>query len=197
MSLPAIIYKSDARDNVGTALAPLAEGVEYPVYEEGKGFITRIKPVVPIPKWHKVALSDIREGESVVKFGYTIGVSAFAIEKGSIVHIANVLLDTDFDFLEVARAGLVLGTALARLEKGDVVRLGVNVHPTHSHFKRLPVRAKVGFAVSTIPQGGIVRIGNILEPPPGIRVSERYVRLVRDFYRLLRSGLLDFTRVQV
>ncbi len=197
MILPEVVYKADPRDNVGTALAPLIEGAEYPVYEEGRGIVDRIRPVVPVPKWHKVALRDIGEGEEVVKFGYTVGISAIAIERGCIVHVTNVLLDPGFDFREVVRAGLVLGFATARLERGDVLRVGLNVQPTHPRFRGLAPRTRVGIAATAIPEGGVVRIGNLLEPPPGVRVSERYVRLVRDFYRFLRAGLIEFSRVQV
>ncbi|MCS7104948.1 MAG: hypothetical protein NZ954_05215 [Thermofilaceae archaeon] len=197
MSLPALVYKADPRDNVGTALASLTEGIEYPVYEEGKGVVGRIRPIVPVPRWHKIALEEIDEGVGILKFGHVIGVSVRNIEAGFLVHITNVLLDDAFDLTQVLKNGFVLGTTLSRLEKGDIVRVGVNLRPTHYLFKHLRTRTKIGVAAAPVPEGGTLRIGNMIEPPPGIRISERYIRLVKDFYRFLRASFVDFTRVQV
>jgi len=195
--LPPLVYKVHPRDNVGTALAPLSEGVEYPVYEEGRGVVGTIVPLTPVPKWHKVALERIEEGEEVVKFGLTIGVSVCSIDRGLVVHLTNVILDPSFDLREALRRGFVLGEATARIERGDAVRAGVNARLTHPLFRQLPPRTRIGFAATAVPEGGALRLGNIVEPPPAIRVSERYVALVRNFYRFLRAGFIDFARVQV
>lgn len=144
-----------------------------------------------------MALVDMEEGCEVLKFGYVIGISVCKIEAGFVVHVTNVLLDTTFNLADVLRGGFVLGTALSRLEKGDLVRVGVNLRPVHPLFRQLPPRTKVGIAVAPVREDGILRMGNIVEPPPGIRLSERYVRLVRDFYRFLRSSFIEFARVQV
>lgn len=197
MGLPALVYKVNSRDNVGTALAHLREGEDYPVYEEGKGIVGTVKTETPIPAWHKVALERIEEDSEVVKFGYVIGVAVKVVEEGALVHVTNVLLDQTYDFRQMVRQGLVLGIAPVRVEKGDVLRLGVNVRPLHPALKGLPPRSRVGIAVSTIAENGTVRLGNIVEPPPRLRRNERYVRLVRDFYRMLRAGLIEFSRVEV
>lgn len=197
MVLPALVYKADPRDNVGTALASLIEGVEYSVYEEGRGVVGSVKPLTPVPKWHKVALERIEEGSEVVKFGLTIGVSVCDIEPGFVVHVTNVLLDPAFDLGQVLRNGFVLGTAISRLERGDILRAGVNLRPTHPHFRKLPPRTRVGVATALVPEGGTLRLGNIAEPPPAIRVGEHCVRLVKSFYRFLRAGFIEFARVQV
>ncbi len=195
--MPAIVYKVSGRDNVGTALSRLEEGVEYPVYEEGAGFVGTVKPRVPVPAWHKVALERIEEGGEVTKFGYAIGVAVAAIEEGDLVHVTNVLLDPIYDFRQMVRQGLVLGVAPVRVERGEVLRAGVNLKPLHPALRTAPSRARVGVAVSAIAERGTVRLGNIVEPPPRLRRNERYVRLVRDFYRLLRAGLLEFARIEV
>jgi len=197
VALPQVVYKADARDNVGTALAPLAEGVEYPVYEEGRGIVGSVRPIVPIPQWHKVALEKLEEGSEVRKFGHVIGICACNIDVGFVVHVTNVLLDPAFDLPKALRGGFVLGTATSRLERGDFVRVGVNFRPTHPLFRQLPPRTKVGVAVAPVREGGTLRLGNIVEPPPGVRLNERYVRLVKDFYRFLRSSFIEFARVQV
>lgn len=195
--MPALVYKVSGRDNAGTALSRLEEGVEYPVYEEGRGFVGTVKPRVPVPAWHKVALERIEEGGEVVKFGYVIGVAVTVVEEGDLVHVTNVLLDPTHDFRQMVRQGLVLGTSPVRVEKGEVLRVGANLKPLHPALRSLPPRARVGVAASAIAEGGTVRLGNIVEPPPRLRRNERYVRLVRDFYRLLRAGLIEFARVEV
>lgn len=197
MSLPAIVYKVNSRDNVGTALSHLREGEEYPVYEEGKGVVGTVKPLTPIPVWHKVALERIEEGEEVVKFGYVIGVAVRSVEEGTLVHVTNVLLDPAYDFRRMVEQGLILGTAPVRVEKGEVLRVGVNIRPLHPELRGLTLRSRVGVAASAIAENGTVRLGNIVEPPPRLRRNERYVRLVKDFYRMLRAGLLEFSRVEV
>jgi hypothetical protein len=197
VSLPALVYKVNSRDNVGTALSHLKEGVEYPVYEEGKGVIGAVKPNTPIPAWHKIALERIEEGGEVVKFGYIVGVAVTVVEEGVLVHVTNVLLDPTYDFRQMVRQGLVLGIAPVRVERGEVLRLGVNVRPLHPALRGLPPRSRVGMAACTIAENGTIRLGNIVEPPPRLRRNERYVRLVRDFYRMLRAGLIEFSRVEV
>jgi|TARA_Y100000310_G_scaffold333425_1_gene410962 (2R)-sulfolactate sulfo-lyase subunit alpha len=44
----------------------------------------------PIPLGHKFALRDIRDGESVIKYGEDIGRAVTDIPKGDHVHVHNV-----------------------------------------------------------------------------------------------------------
>ena len=72
------------RDNVAVALESLPQGsvveVEKSAFTIGSN----------IPAGHKVALKDIAEGESVIKYGYPIGKAKSAIKKGEWVHTFNV-----------------------------------------------------------------------------------------------------------
>lgn len=43
----------------------------------------------PIPLGHKVALQDISEGDTVVKYGHDIGRAVQSINKGHHVHVHN------------------------------------------------------------------------------------------------------------
>lgn len=45
---------------------------------------------VDIPFGHKAALSDIKEGAPIVKYGVTIGTTRCPIAKGEHVHVHNV-----------------------------------------------------------------------------------------------------------
>lgn len=72
------------RDNVAVALESLPQGSVVEV--ENSAFTIGSN----IPAGHKVALKDIAEGESVIKYGYPIGKAKSAIKKGEWVHTFNV-----------------------------------------------------------------------------------------------------------
>lgn len=44
----------------------------------------------PIPIGHKVALADIKKGDTIVKYGHSIGKAVAAIGKGHHVHVHNL-----------------------------------------------------------------------------------------------------------
>jgi len=73
-----------ARDNVATALEPLAAGRAIAV-----GDLT-IVVTESIPRGHKIALQAIRAGEPVVKYGSPIGTASMDIPAGMHVHTHNV-----------------------------------------------------------------------------------------------------------
>lgn len=76
------------RDNVATALVDLPAG-DYAI-ESGTSH-----DVIDVPEeikaGFKLALSDIRKGEPVYKYGYVIGVATADIEKGHCVHVHNLV----------------------------------------------------------------------------------------------------------
>ena len=49
-----------------------------------------IKCLNPIPIGHKVALGDIKEGDTIIKYGHDIGKAVASIKKGGHVHVQNV-----------------------------------------------------------------------------------------------------------
>ncbi len=76
------------KDNVATALVDLpAED-----YVLGTG-ASQAAITVPgdIKAGFKLALSDIRKGESIYKYGYVIGLATEDIEKGEYVHTHNLI----------------------------------------------------------------------------------------------------------
>jgi altronate hydrolase len=79
---PALVISD--RDNVATALEPLAAGVALDL--DGRRVVTR----AAIPSGHKLALVDIAEGEAIVKYGNAIGTATAAIASGDHVHTHNV-----------------------------------------------------------------------------------------------------------
>ncbi|MCL4517102.1 MAG: altronate dehydratase family protein [Firmicutes bacterium] len=89
-------------DNVATLLEAAGRGerVELigavnPLEARGSSDSTESAPsllelVEDLPIRHKVALSDISQGEAVVKYGAPIGVAAVPIKRGSHVHVHNL-----------------------------------------------------------------------------------------------------------
>jgi altronate dehydratase small subunit len=74
----ALIISS--KDNVGVALKKLKRGEE----------IFSIKLIQKIPTFHKFALKDIKRGEKIIKYGYSIGVASKNIKKGELISIHNL-----------------------------------------------------------------------------------------------------------
>ena len=73
-----------ARDNVATALDPLAAGTTIDV--DGRAIVVR----EAIAGGHKIALAPIAAHEPVIKYGSPIGTATLDIEPGAHVHTHNV-----------------------------------------------------------------------------------------------------------
>jgi altronate hydrolase len=83
MSGPRVVVITP-RDNVATALDPLAPGQTI----EANG--RRITVVEAIASGHKMALLGIASGDVVVKYGSPIGIATADIAAGAHVHTHNV-----------------------------------------------------------------------------------------------------------
>ena len=79
---PAIVISS--ADNVATALEPIVAGQ---TVTAGGASVTAVEA---IPRGHKIALTFIRSGEIVMKYGNAIGTASANIEAGAHVHTHNV-----------------------------------------------------------------------------------------------------------
>ena len=78
----------DKKDNVATALGELEEGKAIRVGIEDH--IVDIVLAQDIPFGHKFSLKDIEQGETVIKYGETIGLATKQIRQGEHVHVHNV-----------------------------------------------------------------------------------------------------------
>jgi altronate dehydratase small subunit len=78
----------DKKDNVATALEPLKRGTE--VQAGIQGATEKITLLSDIPLGHKFALTHMRKGGSVIKYGEPIGQSTREIARGEHVHVHNV-----------------------------------------------------------------------------------------------------------
>jgi (2R)-sulfolactate sulfo-lyase subunit alpha len=49
----------------------------------------KMKALDAVPLGHKIALTDIKSGDTVLKYGYDVGKAVAAIPKGRHVHVHN------------------------------------------------------------------------------------------------------------
>ncbi len=56
---------------------------------EGDGTI-KVKALAPVPLGHKVALGDMKPGDTVLKYGHDIGKIVAPVKKGGHVHTQNL-----------------------------------------------------------------------------------------------------------
>ena len=80
----------DNKDNVGVAVVEIKAGEKIvgSCLEDGKQITLEAKEGIPLG--HKVALSTIKKGESVTKYGITIGQAKETIAVGQHVHVHNI-----------------------------------------------------------------------------------------------------------
>ena len=90
MSIPDFLVH-DSTDTVGVIVV---EGVESG--QELSGWVMdtdstiTVKSLDPIPLGHKVALSDIANGDTIIKYDADIGKAIADIAKGGHVHVHNI-----------------------------------------------------------------------------------------------------------
>lgn len=90
MAVPQLLVH-DKRDNVGVVVVEnLQAGDEMfcVVTEDDSDFKLRLKQDVPIG--HKVALTDLKEGDTIVKYGEDIGRVIAPVATGEHVHVHNL-----------------------------------------------------------------------------------------------------------
>jgi altronate dehydratase small subunit len=75
-------------DNVMIGLSDFAAGEEVKLKCKGKEIAYRCNQDIPFG--HKIALSDIKKGERIIKYGEPIGSATQDIHKGDWVHTHNV-----------------------------------------------------------------------------------------------------------
>jgi altronate dehydratase small subunit len=79
---------ANQRDNVATLIDHAKEGEGIMVELDSTSYEITLQKTIPI--FHKIALRDISEGETVLKYGEAIGKASKAIKKGDHVHVHNV-----------------------------------------------------------------------------------------------------------
>ena len=90
MSHPDLIIH-DEKDNVGVVVIDKInpnQDCSCWVMENDK--TVKIQSVNEIQLGHKIALQDLKEGDTILKYGHDIGKVVKAIKKGEHVHVHNV-----------------------------------------------------------------------------------------------------------
>ncbi|MGN7167394.1 UxaA family hydrolase [Paenibacillus cellulositrophicus] len=83
------LMKLNPRDSVAVALRPIQAGE--PLEIDG----VKLEALQEIPQGHKIALTAIRPGDMVIKYGYPIGHAVSAIAPGDWVHTHNLRTNLD------------------------------------------------------------------------------------------------------
>ncbi|HRG94537.1 MAG TPA: UxaA family hydrolase, partial [Chitinophagaceae bacterium] len=94
----AAILITSSKDNVGIVSVP--EGIQ-----PGEATIDGLTATEWIPMGHKIALSDIAAGSSIIRYGYSIGIASQDITKGSWVNEKNMSLPAAPDLDSIAYSG--------------------------------------------------------------------------------------------
>jgi (2R)-sulfolactate sulfo-lyase subunit alpha len=90
VSVPQLLVHDHA-DNVGVVVVEdLAVGADMlcVVTADNSDFRLKVRQAIPIG--HKVALKDLKVGDSVIKYGQDIGKVVAAVARGEHVHVHNL-----------------------------------------------------------------------------------------------------------
>ncbi|MET3699439.1 altronate dehydratase small subunit [Bacillus oleivorans] len=83
------VHVIDPKDNTGTVISrTMTEGREITV--EINGQEKAIKVLKDIPYGHKIAIRPVKKGETIYKYGLSIGTATEDIMVGDHVHIHNI-----------------------------------------------------------------------------------------------------------
>ena len=88
--MKANVILINPKDNVVTALKDIKKGDT--IVLSGDRVFTAISD---IPFSHKVAIQDIRDGSSIIKYGEIIGEAKGDLKTGEWVHTKNIIIDEE------------------------------------------------------------------------------------------------------
>ena len=80
----------DAGDSVGVAVVDLATGTVARGRALAGGKPIAVKVRMDIPLGHKIALSDFKPGDTILKYGCDIGRIVAPVKRGEHVHVHNL-----------------------------------------------------------------------------------------------------------
>ena len=90
MSQPDLIIH-DEKDNVGVVVIETTKkGQECNAWIMENNKSAKVQSINEIPLGHKIALVDLKEGDTILKYGHDIGKVVKSIKKGDHVHVHNV-----------------------------------------------------------------------------------------------------------
>jgi len=80
----------EKRDTVGVAVVDVKAGQSLEGRSLDSNETLKAKALMDIPLGHKIALKDLKAGETVIKYGCDIGKVVETIKAGEHVHVHNV-----------------------------------------------------------------------------------------------------------
>ncbi len=90
MSQPDLIIH-DEKDNVGVVVIETTKkGQECNAWIMENDKSTKVSSASEVPLGHKIALKDLKVGDTILKYGHDIGKVVKEIKKGDHVHVHNV-----------------------------------------------------------------------------------------------------------
>ena len=90
MSHPDLIIH-DEKDNVAVVVIDTTKkGQNCSAWIMENDKTIKVDSIVDIPLGHKIALQDLKEGDTILKYGHDIGKVVKPIKKGDHVHVHNV-----------------------------------------------------------------------------------------------------------
>ena len=90
MSRPDLIIH-DEKDNVGVVVIETTKkGQDFSAWIMENDKTVKVQSINDVPLGHKIALQDLKEGDTILKYGHDIGKVVKSIKKGEHVHVHNV-----------------------------------------------------------------------------------------------------------
>ena len=81
----------DEKDNVAVVVVETTKkGQDCSAWIMENDKSVKINSITEIPLGHKIALKDLKEGDTILKYGHDIGKVVKPIKKGDHVHVHNV-----------------------------------------------------------------------------------------------------------
>tara|TARA_Y100001970_G_scaffold290239_1_gene423175 strand:+ start:1345 stop:1632 length:288 start_codon:yes stop_codon:yes gene_type:complete len=81
----------DEKDNVGVVVIETTKkGQECNAWIMENDKSIKVSSINEVPLGHKIALKDLKEGDTILKYGHDIGKVVKPIKKGDHVHVHNV-----------------------------------------------------------------------------------------------------------
>ena len=90
MKAPQLLVH-DKKDSVGVVVVEgLKAGMDMLCVVTADNSSFRLKALADVPIGHKIALADIKKGDTIWKYGHDIGKAVANIKKGEHVHVHNL-----------------------------------------------------------------------------------------------------------
>lgn len=90
MAIPQLLVHNP-KDNVGVVVVEgLRAGTDMLCVVTADDSSFRLKATADVPIGHKVALKDLKAGDTAIKYGQDIGRITAAVSKGGYVHVHNL-----------------------------------------------------------------------------------------------------------